>query len=147
MSGRGTAADASVGSRDMPSGICGLGRGHFNERLSELFYDDEDVERALACGRCLDLMRCLADGESLSAPQLSAKTARPLKPVVQDLELLDSLYLVKKTGDPDDGEQLYTATLDEHRGWVRREIEEHRHHKAPWTKHGTPATPDRQRAR
>lgn len=125
MSGRDTAADASAGSGDMPSGIR-LGRDHFNERLIELLYDDMDVERALADSGCLDLLCCLIDGKSLSAPQLSAKTGRSLKLVVQDLELLDSLYLVKRTDDPGNGERLYAGTFDERRGWVQKKVEEHR---------------------
>ncbi len=74
----------------------------------------------------LDLLCCILDGGPLSVPQLSARTGEPASAVDHWVKLLDTFGLVTKIADPDGGEPLYAATLDEHPDWVRDAIEQHR---------------------
>lgn len=74
----------------------------------------------------LDLLCCILDGGPLSVPQMSARTGGPASAVDHWVKLLGTFGLVEKIADLDGGEPLYAATLDEHPGWVREAIEEHR---------------------
>jgi len=74
----------------------------------------------------LDLLCCLVDGESLTVPQLSARTGRSLKAVSHNIKLLESIDLVEKAGEPGGREPRYGASLDGHPDWVRETVEEHR---------------------
>jgi hypothetical protein len=76
----------------------------------------------------LDVLCCILDAGPLTVTQVSARTGGSLRAVAYWIELLDSFDLVGKIDDPDDGEPLYAATLDDHPDWVRDAIERHRRH-------------------
>lgn len=74
----------------------------------------------------LDILCCLADGESLTVPQVSARTGREERLVRHHVKLLEAFCLVKKEDDAGGGQPLYVARLDEHPDWVREAVESHR---------------------
>ncbi len=74
----------------------------------------------------LDILCCLADGESLTVPQMSARTGRDERLVGHHLRLLEAFCLVGKEGDARGGQSFYVASLDEHPDWVREAVESHR---------------------
>jgi DNA-binding transcriptional ArsR family regulator len=74
----------------------------------------------------LDLLCCLVDDPPSTVTQLSARVGRSLTAVAYHVKLLETHDLVRKTGETDNEEPLYAATLDEHDEWLWEAVEAHR---------------------
>jgi len=74
----------------------------------------------------LNLLCCLLDAGPLSVPQLAARAGESPQAVRYWVSLLDLFDLVEMRGVLDDGEPLYSVTLDDHPEWVREAVRQHR---------------------
>jgi predicted transcriptional regulator len=74
----------------------------------------------------LNLLSCLVANGPLSASGLATRTGDSLQAVSYWLRLLDTFDLVEETEAENQGEVVYSATLDGHPDWVRETVEQHR---------------------